>query len=385
MSTNPEARAWVHVRADALLRNYRRIVEAVGPETGVLPMVKADAYGLGMEDVVARLEPEDPWGFGVAAVAEGVRLRTAGVTRRVVVCSPVPPGEVEAALEADLQLSISSLRTLQRVEEAARRTDRTAEVHLDVDTGMGRSGFDWRSVDAWLPAFEAASERVRWVGSYTHLHSADEDQTSVARQWDRFSGVLSRMDVSTRSTLVHVLNSAGVFRMPSLAKAVVRPGIFLYGGAVGDDQPAPDPVVSVHARVVHTRDAPAGTTLGYGTTYASAGDERWATLSIGYGDGLPRSLGNRGHALLGGVRAPIIGRISMDVTVVDISDVPEVAEGDVATLIGSQGQSVISLDEVAGLAETISYEILTGLTPRLPRVWSDGSRSAKSKSRNTSS
>lgn len=154
---------------------------------------------------------------------------------------------------------------------------------------------------------------------------------------------------------------------------------------MGDDQPAPAPVVSVHARVVHTRDAPAGTTLGYGATYTSAGDERWATLSIGYGDGLPRSLGNRGHALLGGVRAPIIGRISMDVTVVDISDVPEVTEGDVATLIGSQGASVISLDEVAALAETISYEILTGLTPRLPRVWSDGSRSAQSKSRKISS
>lgn len=385
MSTNPEARAWVRVGADALLKNYRRIVEAVGPETGVLPMVKADAYGLGMEEVVARLEPEDPWGFGVATVAEGVRLRETGVTRPVVVCSPAPPGEVEAALEADLQLSISSLAALERVVTVARRTDRVAALHLDVDTGMGRSGFDWRSTDAWLAAVEDRSDRVRWVGAYTHLHSADEDRASVATQWDRFSRVLSHMDGATRSAMVHVLNSAGVFRMPSLARAVVRPGIFLYGGAVGDDQPTPDPVVSVHARVVHTRDAPAGTTLGYGATYTSAGDERWATLSIGYGDGLPRSLGNRGHALLGGVRAPIIGRISMDVTVVDISDVPEVTEGDVATLIGSQDASVISLDEVAGLAETISYEILTGLTPRLPRVWSDESRSAQSKSRKTSS
>ncbi len=209
----------MRVGADALLRNYRRIVEAVGPETGVLPMVKADAYGLGMEEVVARLEPEDPWGFGVATVSEGMRLREAGVTRPVVVCSPVPPGEAEAALEADLQLSISSLAALERVVAAARRTGRVAELHLDVDTGMGRSGFDWRSADAWLPGVEDRSDRVRWVGSYTHLHSADEDGASVATQWDRFSRVLSHMDGALRSAR----------RSGWLGKAVVRPGIFLRG------------------------------------------------------------------------------------------------------------------------------------------------------------
>jgi alanine racemase len=377
MSTNPQGRAWVHVRADALRRNYRRIVEAVGPETGMLPMVKADAYGLGVHGVVAALDPLEPWGYGVAAVQEGVDLRREGVERPILVCSPTPPQEVEDALEAGLDLSVSSLVALDHVGRAARRTGRTPRLHIEVDTGMGRSGFAWRDADTWIPEVRASSDGVDWIGCYTHLHSADEDDSAAAEatvvdQWVRFSGIIERVDAEVASPMVHVLNSAGVFRKPSLGNAIVRPGIYLYGGRIGEGQSEPEEVVSVHARVVHVRDAPAGTTVGYGSTYTASEDERWATLSIGYGDGLPRALGNRGYALVGGARVPIVGRISMDVTVVDISGVPAVQEGDEATLIGTQGAEAISLDEVAGLADTISYEILTGLTRRLPRVWSDG-------------
>lgn len=376
MSTNPRGRAWVHVSPDALKQNFRRIADSVGPGAGVLPMVKADAYGLGMRDVVTLLEAEDPWGFGVATVAEGTSLRGAGYEGRILVCSPVPHGELLDAVNADLQVSISSLSALDATVDAGAQTGRTPRVHVDVDTGMGRSGFDWRTVEDWLPGLERASGDVTWVGAYTHLHSADADDAdaavrSIRTQWQRFEGVGVRLGAALGVPLVHVLNSAGIFRAPARGNAIVRPGIYLYGGRIGEGQPEPAPVVSVHARVVHVRPAAEGTTLGYRSTYVASKEERWATLSIGYGDGLPRALGNRGHALVRGVRVPIIGRISMDVTVVDITGVPAVAEGDVATLIGAQGAETISLDEVAGLAGTISYEILTGLTPRLPRVWSD--------------
>ncbi len=361
---------------DALRRNFRRIADSVGPDSAVLPMVKANAYGLGVREVVAILEREDPWGFGVATVGEGLALRDGGFSGRILVCSPVPLGEIEAALGADLDLSISSLRALSGVVDVSSRTGASPRVHVDVDTGMGRSGFDAQAVDAWLPALGDAGTAVTWVGAYTHLHSADADDAATAEesirlQWERFDGVRQRLATEVGVPLVHVLNSAGVFRAPELGNAIVRPGIYLYGGRIGGGQPQPEPVVSLHARIVHLRDAAAGTTLGYGSTYVASKDERWATVSIGYGDGFPRALGNRGHALVHGVRVPIIGRISMDVTVVDISGVPAVAEGDVATLIGTQGAETISLDEVAGLAGTISYEILTGLTPRLQRVWSD--------------
>ena len=144
MSTNPEARAWIRVRADALRRNYARIVDAVGPGVAVLPMVKADAYGLGVHEVVARLEPLGPWGFGVATVREGIALREAGLERPIVVCSPVPFGEIGDALRAGLQLSVSSLRALDRIRDEADEAGEGAAIHVDVDTGMGRSGFDWR-------------------------------------------------------------------------------------------------------------------------------------------------------------------------------------------------------------------------------------------------
>ncbi|MDH3271822.1 MAG: alanine racemase [Gemmatimonadota bacterium] len=357
------------VRADALRANYTAIAEAVGASTGVLLMVKANAYGLGMREVVGVLEPFEPWGFGVATAAEGIELRESGVTRPILVCSPMPEGDVAPAVAADLQISISSLDALRKLDQAAEESGATAAMHIDVDTGMGRSGFDWRTAADWLPSVRERSDRVEWVGCYTHLHSADADAASIREQWGRFEQVLGQLDDDEGPGLVHVLNSAGIMRFPALGNAVVRPGIYLYGGRVGEGQPDPDPVVSLHARVVHIREASPGTTLGYGVTHRAKEAERWATLSIGYGDGLPRVLGNRGYALLRGTRVPIVGRISMDVTVVDISGVSGVREGDVATLIGSEGGESILLDEVAQLAGTISYEVLTGLSPRLPRVW----------------
>lgn len=369
MSTNPRARAWVEVRADAIRANYQRLRDSAGSGTRVLPMVKADAYGVGAMDVVRTLEPLEPWGYGVAAVSEGIALRDGGVTKPIVVCSPAPIDEAPAAVHAGLQISVSSPEALAALEGAAAAAGRDAEWHLDIDTGMGRSGFDWRSAAEWMPDVLRDRPGLTLRGCYTHLHSADENRESVDEQWSRLAALLPTIAEGRDDLLVHVLNSAGAFRVPEIAHALVRPGIFLYGGGIGADQPHPEAVTSVHARVVHVRDAAAGTTLGYGSTYAATREERWATLSIGYGDGLPRALSNRGKALVEGTFVPIIGRISMDVTVVDITGVPGVGTGSVATLVGEQGGLSIGLDEVAESAGTISYEVLTGWTGRLPRIW----------------
>jgi len=369
MSTNSEARAWLQVRPDALRANYARVREGVGPGARVIPMVKADAYGLGMAEVVRVLRPEGPWGWGVATLEEGLALRADWPDDRIAVFTPLVPGELEPALRASLEVSISGLPALREASAASRRCGVRARVHIDVDTGMGRTGFDWRTASSWMPSVvEAATGPIEWVGLFTHLHSAEDDPASVREQWGRFDSVLAA-DALPEGLLIHVLNSAGSFGAPAYARDAVRPGIFLYGGSVGSAHPSPEPVVSLHARVCHVREAAEGTTLGYGATYRAGGAERWATLSIGYGDGLPRSLGNRGHALLGGRRVRIIGRISMDLTVVDISVLSGVQVGDAATLIGAEGGEEITLDEVAELAGTISYEILTGFTPRLPRIW----------------
>ncbi|MGD8320347.1 MAG: alanine racemase, partial [Gemmatimonadota bacterium] len=353
----------MEIRAPALRRNLARIRASVGPGARLVPMVKADAYGVGVAGAVMALEAEDPWAFGVAAVEEGVALRRLGVERPVLVFSPTPPDSVATAVDAGLTLSVSSVETLRLMRRLGARAN--AAFHLEVDTGMGRAGFDWREVEGWAAEAHAAhADGVRWAGVYTHLHSADEDRASVDDQWRRFQKALTQA-APPEGVLVHALNSAGALRCPEYAADAVRPGIFLYGGRVGAGLPEPDEVAALRARVVHVRRAPAGTTVGYGATYRSEGDERWATLAIGYGDGLPRALGNRGSALVRGRRVPIIGRISMDVTVVDISDVPGVETGDVATLMGSDGGERITVDEVAEQVGTISYEILTGLTPRV--------------------
>ncbi|MEX2467950.1 MAG: alanine racemase [Gemmatimonadota bacterium] len=372
MSTNPEVRAWLDVDAGALLSNYAHMRQAVGSAVRMLPMVKADAYGLGVAKVAALLERSaDPWAFGVATVEEGIRLRELGVTRPVVVFSPAPPGARCDAVRAGLTLSVGDLDAVRAIAACCVRLGTSCDVHLEVDTGMGRSGVDWRACEDWLPRFqdEVRSVAVRWRGLYTHLHSAENDEESVWSQEARFARWIEAVGPLREGLVCHSLNSAGVLRAPELARDAVRPGIFLYGGACGTELPAPQAVVSLRARVVHVRDVLPGTTVGYGATHTAETRERWATLSIGYGDGLPRALGNRGYALIHGVRVPIVGRVSMDVTVVNITGVDGVGVGDVATLIGRDGSLEITVDEVSAQADTISYEVLTGFTPRLPRVW----------------
>ncbi len=367
-------RAWIEVDAAAVRRNLRRVRAAVGPDVGVVPMVKADAYGLGMEPMVSLVEPEEPLAYGVATVEEGERLRDLGVERPVLVTAPVPPGSYDAAVEAELTLSLSHLDALEALRDAVERTGIAATFHVEVDTGMGRSGFDWREAGTWGPAVrEAHGHGLRWTGCFTHLHSADEPDPAPSREQERrFRDVLRQVPPPDGGPfLVHALNSAGSLRFPGLAGGAVRPGIFLYGGLAGEGLPEPAPVAALRARVVHVKEAPRGTTVGYGATYEAGKRERWATLGIGYGDGLPRALGNRGSVLLGGRRCPIVGRVSMDVTVVNISELDGVELGDVATLLGEDGGERITLEEVAGLAGTINYEILTGFTPRLPRIWRD--------------
>lgn len=378
MQIPPRSRAWVDVSAPALRRNYRRVADALGPSPWIVPMVKADGYGLGAAEVVRRLQPEAPAGWGVATVQEGVALREGGVTGRIIVFSPLTPAMLRAAVTWRFTVAVSDVDTLHGLAAEARRLGRPARVHLEVDTGMGRSGLPLHDLERWAPAIrpllappgtpDDSPATLVWEGLFTHLHSADEaDGPGVDEQLRRMAAAREALR-PPEGVVTHVANSAGALRLGTEVDAA-RPGIFLYGGGVGDDLPAPDPVVSLRARVVRVVEVPAGTSLGYGATHRAHSTERWATLGIGYGDGLPRVLGNRGYVLLGGRRVPIVGRISMDMTVANISTLDGVEAGDVATLVGRDGPAEISLDEVAALSGTISYEILTGLSPRLPRVW----------------
>jgi alanine racemase len=375
--THDTSRAWVEVDLDALLRNLRR-VRGAAPGAALLPMVKANAYGLGMvpvaRHIMRHLEPEALWGFGVAAVAEGEALREAGWEGRIVVTAPAPPGEFARAARAGLTLALSEVEAVRRWADAARAVGRPLAFHTEVDTGMGRAGLPAGDAAEWGAAVAAAAgDLFVWEGCFTHFHSADEaDLGSAERQHARFTEALRSLaavaDVGPRRVL-HTSNSAAAMRRAGFGGDVVRPGIFMYGGEAGPGV-RPEAVAALRARFGLVRRVPAGTTVGYGATYAARRDEVWGTLAIGYGDGLPRRLGPAGgEALVHGRRVPIIGRISMDMTVVDLTDAGAVRAGDVATLVGADGGAEIRLDEVAARCGTISYEILTGLGTRLPRTY----------------
>ncbi len=361
------------VSSSAIRENYLTLREVVGSGAGILPMVKANAYGLGVAETLSALEPMDPWGFGVATVEEGVELRSLGVVKPILVCSPLPPGSYREAVEHGLSASVSDLGGLSNLKAASEALELPGRFHVEVDTGMGRAGFDWRRAPEWIPpVVELGKKGMVLEGVFTHFHSADsEDDSALSRQWERLQDVVGRLPADPGELLVHACNSPGALRRPDVAADLIRPGIFLYGGVAGEALPSPAPVASLRARIVLTKEAQRGATAGYGATYTAQGPELWASVAIGYGDGLPRLLGNRGHAVVRGRRVPIIGRISMDLTVVNITDLPEAEVGEVATFFGRSEGDVISLEEVAGHAGTINYEVLTGLTRRLPRIWTD--------------
>jgi alanine racemase len=371
VSNSLRDRAWVEVDTAALSANYRRIRESIGSDVAIIPMVKANGYGLGAELVTRTLEPLDPFAFGVAAAAEGRALREAGVVGRIIVFTPLSREALEIAAQHRLTPALSdgdSLRAWQQISGGA-------AFHIEIDTGMGRAGFDWREIASWGEELRGIiADGGKCAGVFTHFHGADApDGLSAATQWQRFRDALAQLPASREDLIVHACNSAASLRWPEYALDAVRPGIFLYGGhpAPGLDNEAemrPEAVAAVRGKVVLLRNVPPASTVGYGATHAARGWESWATVAIGYGDGLPRALGNVGHALVRGRRARIVGRISMDMTVVDVTGIPEVIPGDVATFIGADGEEEILVDEVAAQAGTISYEILTGLTARLPRL-----------------
>jgi len=344
-------RAWLDVDLGALVRNARRFQELSG--IPLLPMVKANAYGLGAAAVVRALESVAPWGYGVATWPEGAELRAGGITRPIVVFTPLLPGD-----EAMAALRRHTLRPV--LGDAAALKAWTASgggaFHIEIDTGMSRSGFRWHDQAALTDLRTQLFGREDWEGIFTHFHSAESDRESALAQLERFAGVLDTC--ARRPALVHAANSAAAELARDMNLA--RPGIFLYGGRAGEHEP--EPVVKLCARVVALRRVRPGDTISYGAEAEAEAETTIATLGIGYADGVPRSLGDAGQVELGGLVVPIVGRVTMDMLMVDVGDAP-VQPGDPATLFGG----LVSLDQQAELAGTVSYELLTRVSPRVER------------------
>lgn len=365
MSTTEKRRAWVEVDLDALRGNYDAIRTRVGADTRLLPMLKADGYGLGAARVAGALADRDPWALGVATVDEARELREAGLDERLIVFSPCPPVDADDLARLEAEPAVSSLEALRRFREAA-GADRPLPVHLEVDTGMGRLGLVAAEADGWIPELRSilADGALEVASTFTHFHSAGTDPDATRRQAERFGAVLEALrSAGVDPGATHLANSEAILRHPDLTAEVARPGLYLYGGLGGD------PVASVRARLLDVRELPAGHPVSYGALYRTEARARIGTVGIGYGDGLRHELSDRGHVLVEGRRAPIRGAVCMDVTAVDVTEIEGARPGSVATVLGSDGEHSVTLEEMAEASGTIPYEILTGLGRRLPRVY----------------
>ncbi|MGH7583330.1 MAG: alanine racemase [Gemmatimonadales bacterium] len=353
--TPDTARAWVDVDLDAVVRNARSFIAATGGP--VLPMLKADGYGLGALMVARALAEVDPWGFGVATIDEARELHVNGIVRPIVIFTPLVAPMIEYFNAIAARPAIGDVNAL-----AAWLVQGRGPFHLEIDTGMGRSGIPWDDGHALAAARNLVSDAPGWEGIFTMFHSAERDAEATALQWKRFHQAMAAL--GRTPPLVHAAASAAGAYGGVYAGTLTRPGIHLYGGRVAGLDSVP--VAAVRARVVAMRRVTAGMAIGYDASWTAPNSTTIASLGIGYADGLHRMLSNVGAVELLGQRVRIVGRVMMDHVLVDAGDLP-VAIGDVATVFGG----LVTLEEQAALAGTVSYELLTALGPRLPRRYPD--------------
>ncbi len=378
MKQSPGRPTWAEIDLEALAHNYRLIRTHVGEDVSILAAVKANAYGHGAIECGRRLEREGVDWFGVALPEEGVELRNAGVTTPVLCLGGFWQGQESTCLQQKLTPVVYRLDMIESLDRAAREAGLTADIHVKIDTGMGRLGV--RADD--VPEFCAALKRfrnVRVAGLMTHLAAADDEskQTFTNEQLAQFDeAVTAFRDRGFDPALIHVANSAATFARSRNGENLVRPGGALYGFTrdvlpANIESPPLRPVMSLHSRIMLLKKVPAGEKLGYGTTFETKRESLIATLPIGYDDGYARALSNRGRVIIRGQFAPVVGRVSMDLTIIDVTDVAGVQLDDHVTLLGSDGSRRITAEEIGASAGTISYEITCGISSRVPRVYKD--------------
>ena len=369
-------RTWAEIDLDALAHNYR-LLRGLAPEAKILGLVKANAYGHGAVPVAKKLESLGADMLAVACLDEAIELRQAGIALPILCLGQTPPELAGELLEYDVTQTVGDLVTGEALSAAAVAAGKTLKIHVKVDTGMGRLGFVWgedgeaalegaaMDIDALcaLPGLEAE-------GIFTHFADADGSEAYTRTQMNRFEGVYGKLrDQGVDFKIYHCAASAAVLNYPWMSVDMIRPGIALYGycPAPGMDNPGLKPVMTVKSRIAVVRTLPAGSFISYGRTATLHQISRLAVVPIGYGDGYPRALSNEMDMLIRGIPCPIVGRICMDMCMVDVTGLEDVQPGEVATVYGPK-----LTQRAAKLAGTIAYELLCQITPRIPRIYLEG-------------
>ena len=371
---------WVEVDLDRFTANLRAVRELGGEGRELLLVVKADAYGHGATEIAEAAAAEGVALLGVATLHEGIQLRRAGSRLPIIVLSPLLPGEIAEAVAHQLDPTVCDLDFARRLSEAAMAAGRPQRIHVEVDTGMGRTGVLVEDAGD-LIAGAGALPGLRIASVFTHFPDADaEDLAFSSDQVRRFDALLEALARrGLRPPRVHAANSAGTVNLPASHYDWLRVGLLAYGHLPPRSRSpvAVRPVMSFKSRLVQVRDLPAGAPVSYARSFVTTRPTRTGVVAVGYGHGYSWLLSNRGTMLARGRRVPILGRVTMDLTLVDLSAIPEAAVGDEVVLFGDQGDASLSLEEVAAGSETIPYEIMCTIGKRVTRIYVRGGRPVK--------
>jgi alanine racemase len=367
-------RCWAEIDLAALERNLRLIRASLPTHMRYVAVVKADAYGHGLPQTAARLMHAGTDLFAVANLGEASALREIGPGWPILLLSPLLPEEDPYVAEYDLIATVSTSDEVQRLNAVGAAAGRPVTVHLKIDTGMGRLGV-WHENAPALYDEICAAPHIKLGGIFTHFSSPDEDAKFTAEQRRRFLDAVDHFrGLQLGELFIHADNSAGLETLEAAGPFnAVRIGLLQFGILPHANsllaQVRTEPVFSFRTRVGIVKTLPKGTTVSYGRTYTLQRESKIAVLTAGYGDGIPRSASNRAHVLIRGKRCPVLGRVTMDQTIVDVTDVPNVTRADEAVLVGRQNDAEITIAEFSRWADTIPWETLCSVTKRVPRVY----------------
>lgn len=361
------------INLDALTHNINFFRDRLSKDFQIMAIVKADAYGHGVIPIVKHLKDIGITYFAVGFLDEALQIRKAGFKDPILVLGYTPKDGIELAFENNVALTVFSHDIVDQINLVGEKYRKKLKVHIKVDTGMGRIGI----FPSELYSFFMETKNKEWIdieGVYTHFATADEkDKTFTLKQTEIFNNALEKIRLSDKINYIHLSNSAALIDLPEIDQNIARLGISLYGLLPSSDvnltQADLEPVMSLKTEIIYLKEIESGQTISYGATYKAKRKTLVATLPIGYADGLSRKLSNKGYVLIHGQRAPIIGRVCMDQTMIDVTDISQVKVGDQVIIFGSQDGNFLSIDEQAKIAETINYELVTLIGKRIPRIY----------------
>ena len=373
-------RICAEINLNAVAYNFKSMKDRLAPETKMIAVVKTDGYGHGAIPI-AHMVQEYPyiWGFAVATIEEAVLLRKAGIEKPILILGFVFPDAYEDVVRYDIRPAVFKLSMARQLSEEAVRQQKKVYFHIKVDTGMSRIGFSDTAESADVVKEISKLPNVEMEGLFTHFARADEKDKQWANlQFERYQAFSKMLkDREVPIAIHHCSNSAGIYDMPEANMDLVRAGISIYGMYPSEEVnklAAPIvPVMSLKSHIVYIKELQPGSQISYGGTFVVEHPMKVATIPVGYGDGYPRSLSGKGHVLIRGCEAPILGRVCMDQFMVDVTDIPNVKEGDMVTLIGSDGGYEITMEELAEKSGRFHYELACDIGKRVPRrFWKDG-------------